>query len=200
MAKLISLNESFIPEFESMLGGGMIFGSLLIKRDLGDGSLSAWVSERIGEISPHQLRTDIFWPHPFKYNQELYVFFDRFFEKNRNGILVADTPLTPSMPNNQKFLKGLEWFSCDGPWKEYKQRITVYVTSQSAEHNRYKNILGVAWHYPTTILLTSLPPDQGLRNEAHYGIDSETIRHLIERVDHIMLGIFDERSMAVWTP
>lgn len=201
MAYLFPLNESFFPEFESVLGGGMLFGPLLNnKGGLRDGTLSVWVSKEVGEILPGQWRTDIFWPHPFHYKQELYAFIDRFFGRDRNGIMVTDTSLSPSMDNNQEYLQGLEWFSCDSPRKKEKQVIAAYVTSQSAEHNRYDDLLGVAWPYPTTILLTSLPPGHQLRNGAYYGINSDIIRHLLERVSHVLVGVFDERSMAVWTP
>jgi len=78
-------------------------------------------------------------------------------------------------------------------------KVKVYLTAADANRQLYPEVERVSSPYPTTIVLTSLPDGLAIRCGGDYAIDSEIIQSLVTRVEHILLGVFDERSMMVWS-
>jgi hypothetical protein len=196
-SKNLALDNSFLPAFKRRLVGSLVMGDLLVDKPLQDGHLSVWVPHDRGSIRLEDLDNDIFYPSGFSFVEDLYEFLDNYFVTYPLGLLVAVTSREESWDNS--IMGDLPWFSCDLSDGSPERPILAYLSSQNAHHDMYGMVDSWSARYPKSWVLSSMSNSYEIKSHECYKYSSELVTTIIETIDHILIGVFDETSMMVWS-
>lgn len=204
--KLLPLEKSsFLPRFRETVKGGMTMGHLIAGEDwLENGMLRVWVPGSVSSVLPENLRYDLFNSRDeivFGHNQvlpELHRVFDRHLSASPAALVVADTYYRVSRPQRPKG-KQLSWFSTNDPRGGTERNICVYVQDDRASAAVYDEILRDAHQYTTVAVLTKLTGGTSIEPGQHLDPQSATLQGLLQNVEHVVIGVFDEMSFMLWS-
>lgn len=175
----------------------MGLGPTLAERELVPCTLKVWVPEKITEIEPSALDRDFAgYRAPFTVRDALFALLTAHLHAEAGGVVIADTSRSLSDPWPD-WLRDVTWFSCSSPSGATRHRVCVLVDSRNATPEGYARLVRAASPYPTVLTLTSLPQDFAIRSGEH--LEEDRLRTLLDRVAQILVGVFDERSMMIWT-
>jgi hypothetical protein len=197
MPKALPLAESVLVNFRELLRGSLGLGSHLENR-VTDGKLWVWVPEVLTSIDPRRLREDIFYPETFDVDPVRKEAIRNFLSVEPAGLVIADTAYEPSEARPDR-LDSMEWFSLHPAYNPSKIRVCVFVRGPEFSDASYDALVGAASPYPTTLVLTALPDSSELRSGVHLDPPSQILQNLLDRVQSVMVGVFDELSMMVWS-
>jgi hypothetical protein len=200
MAKLIRLAEPWRKPFRELLDASPTFGPLVTGvLDLNIGRLEVWVPDAIESVPLQNLRRDPFYPEEdFGQSEATDRYFEEYLGKDPQKFLIADTRRTTaesSIRGNPK----VPWFTCDSPSTPGKVNTCVYGTGAEFSEQALDDLLAEANQFPRTVVLTSLPAGVALISGCHLAPESPLLTALVHRVEHVLLGVFDETSYMVWS-
>jgi hypothetical protein len=196
MTKLLCLDSTFLEAFRRKLRGGTVLGHVLAQRGLVPCTLAVWVHESMTSIRPPDLDHDfVDYELPFNIRNELFAVLDAHLRRP-GAIVIADTTRHPSAARPADFQE-LTWFSCNPAKPVTEPYMCAVLAGPQAGVQAYERLLREASPYTTVLTLTTLPPGMAIRSGDH--LDLAQIDVLLGRVDHILVGAFDERSMILWS-
>ncbi len=148
-------------------------------------------------IEPSDLDRDFAdYRQPFAVREAVFSLLTDHLQAERGGVVIADTSRSPSDPQPDWF-EGLTCFSCGSPRGGTHARVCVLVDGQNATPENYARLLRAASPYPTVLTLSSLPPNLAIHSGEH--LEGIRLQALLDRLARILVGVFDERSMMIWT-
>lgn len=197
MARTLSLDVSVLGTFRDLLRGSLGLGSYLVDR-LDDGELSVWVPEGVTVVEPKRLREDVFYPESFDIEEVRKETIRRFLNTEPDGLVIADTAYRPTDPTPDYF-REIETFSLAPMYDPGQRRLCVFARGPQLSEAAYDALLRAASPYPTTLTVTSLREGAGLSPGVHLNAQSEVLQAIINRTKGLMVGVFDESSMMVWS-
>ena len=195
MSKKLLLDNSVAVEFRRMCARGPGLPALLEDR-ITDSEFYVWVPEDVSSVDTRRLREDIFYPGSFDVDPMLMQAIGEFLASEPNGVVVADTYQDLAEPKPDWF-NSLEWFSFAR--ESSPPRIFPFLRKDRYNAEAYATLLRAASPYPTTITLTSVGDPQSLTCGIDLNSHPMVLHELLDRVRQVMVGVFDERSMLVWS-
>jgi hypothetical protein len=197
MSTFTLLDNSLISAFTSRLQNSIALGEIFRHKSFESGHLRIWVPPEYAVIDSTQLDYDIFYPNKISFENELYEFLDSYFSNTPHGLLIAASPREPQWDNS--ILGDTAWFSTDSSRNSSDKSIMLYLKSEKADHNMYNQLKRWSSSYQSAWALSSMTNGPEINTGKYYDINSNEIQTIIKTVDHILLGVFDERSMMVWS-
>ena len=195
MSKKLALDTSIALEFRSLVHGGPGLPALLEDR-ITDGEFYVWVPDEVTSVDTRRLREDIFYPASFDVDPVRMQTIGEFLTCEINGLVIADTYDELSDPKPDWF-RSLEWFSF--AMQASPPRLFPFLRKERYHEKTYSDLFRAASPYPTTVMLTSITDPLGLASGMDLNSHAGVLHELLDRVRQLMVGVFDERSMLVWS-
>jgi hypothetical protein len=195
MSKNLMFDASVALEFRRLVHGGPGLPALLEDR-ITDGEFYVWVPDEVTSVDTRRLREDIFYPASFDVDPVRMQAIGEFLTCEMNGLVIADTYHELSHPKPD-WARSLEWFSFarqPGP-----PRLFPFLRKERYNVKTYSDLFGAASAYPTTVMLTSITDPLDLASGMDLNSHAGVLHELLDRVRQLMVGVFDERSMLVWS-
>jgi hypothetical protein len=192
--KAIQLENNAIPLFRERLRGSLGLGPYL-EQHIAGGSLWVWAPEVSTPIDLGRLNEDIFYPASTDLESTLTNALLRHFKTDPSAVLVADTAyrLEHVRPDS------LQWFSLDSFHDPGQRRICAFLTGAAADEKAVEELVAVASPYPTTLVFTSLTHAADLTRGVYLDPRNAVLQDLVQAVKHVLVGVFDERTMLIWS-
>lgn len=195
MPKLVCLDTEFIAPFRRKLHGGLGLGWRLSERKLTPCTLAVWLPDDL-TTAPLNLDYDFErWERPFDIRKELFSVLDAHL-REPGAVVIADTSRGSCGPRPQWFDQ-LTWFTCEPLPPAAELRMCAVVEHSRASDQVFEILLREASPYATVLTLSSLPAGVHLGSGDH--LDAGQLEALMDRVERILVGVYDERSMMLWT-
>jgi hypothetical protein len=192
------LNAAVGDDFREFLRGSMCLGRLLENRMSG-GQFWVWMPDAVTPIDTKRFREDIFYPTPFDVKPSLKRHLSNFLMSEPNAIVIADTFRDLSEPKPDWF-SSLEWFAMRNPLlRSGEVCLCAFLRGDHYNADLLDRLTRSASPYPTTLTLTSLRRSETLQSGMDLALHPEVLQELLDRVCEVMVGVFDESSMLVWT-
>jgi hypothetical protein len=197
---------SFLPQFREMLCGSMVLGRYAIREGLiENGSLRVWVPDAVDAIRPEDIRWDIFYPGPHQparfgmdqAEREAIRLINDHLSRQENALVAADAIQVLSRPEDVPRTVESSWFSCDSMIDKYPSGVCLYLRHGQQSMTACEELLRKMNRYPSSIVLTSVPQEEMPQHTGY--VAPETMRTLIRRTEHILVGAFDEMSYLWWS-
>jgi len=196
-AKQLPLDDSWLSVFHGELVRNFPVWQLAEPHvDLGSGRLSVWVPEHMNSLPPQKLRQSLNPQEDFGEWETMCAFFDQHLRNDPSRLIIADTY---NSLQDIRFADRMEvpWFSVEAASSEQWPRVCAYITGAQTNVTAYDNLLNSACSYPQTLILTS--GNEVPHSGQHFAVDSKILQAFGQRVEHIMIGVFDACSMMIWS-
>lgn len=198
MAKVLKLEKQWLAQFTESLAASPAIGRLALQAiSLTTGQLEVWVPDVMASLPPQELQQDYLqYEESFGVDEAIYSYFDQHLRNERNKLAIADTHR--SVVGEQEKIE-VSWFLLNPPSQPERIQVCAYISGSDASPGAYDSFLNEASPYPKTIVLTSLDPKFTLSSGDYLSSESPVLKSLMLNVEHILLGVFDERSFMIWT-
>lgn len=200
MVVLRRLDSSFVTSFRELLQEGLSLGPMLSNElDLSDGSLSVWAPEERREITPQDLRVDIFPPETYQLKSDVPFFLTSVLDGTRCNLIIGETYRTTKDKPLSDDMTRFPWLIVPSAIPEHDNYLCICSLRDKFEQGAYWECFeGNLTQHPSILLITESPTTLTLVEGEFVKPDDQQLAYLRRSTKYILAGVFDEMSMMVW--
>lgn len=200
MARLLTLDSSFLPYFRQLLRDGLSLGPLIENTvDLTQGSLDIWVPEEVEKIAPADLQTDIFYRKEHGPKDEVLAFVTSAVLKEEAGLLMGETDRLVTEEPPAKNAMRLSWLVVPSPIETKNKFLCACLSIPRVDEQSWSAFERELKPYPSIVLISSRPVDLAFVPGEFRELEDDQLRAILRNTRYILVGIFDEVSKIRWS-
>lgn len=200
MARLISLDHSFLPYFRQLLRDGLALGPLIEDTvDLTQGSLDIWAPEGVETVAAADLHTDIFYGKEHSPKTDITAFVTSAILEEETNLLVGETDRLVTEEPPAKNAARFPWLVIPSSIETKNKYLCVCLSTRRVDEQRWSAFERELKPYPSIVVIANRPHDLVLAPGEFRELRKDQLKVILQNTRYILVGIFDEVSRIRWT-